>query len=79
MLRRANSTHVIGAVAAREREQRGANAAHVVVLRAHPRFDRLRDRVHDAVREQNAEERSDERGGDLLTDLGRRCRRSSPS
>ena len=38
MLRRANSTHVIGAVAAREREQRGANAAHVVVLGAQARL-----------------------------------------
>src|SRR4051812_11450219 len=60
-----------GRIAARKREQRGANAREIRALRAATCFDRGGERSDQAVREENAEEGSDERRGDLLADL--RC------
>src|SRR4051812_11721818 len=58
-------------VTAGEREQRRADAAHVVVLRLDACLDRLGDGADDAVGEQDAEEGADERACDLLADLRR--------
>ncbi len=53
-------------IAAGERKQRGADAAHVRRFGAVAILNRFRNRFHDAVREENSEERTDECGGNLF-------------